>query len=40
VPQLPAASLTLLPLVAMSAVAAGLTLIGLIGLRRRDIGRI
>jgi ABC-2 type transport system permease protein len=40
VPQLPAASLTLLPLVAMSAVAAGLTLVGLIGLRRRDIGRI
>jgi ABC-2 type transport system permease protein len=40
VPQLPAASLTLLPLVAMSAVAAGLTLIGLTGLRRRDIGRI
>jgi ABC-2 type transport system permease protein len=40
VPQLPAASLTLLPLVVMSAVAAGLTLIGLAGLRRRDIGRI
>jgi ABC-2 type transport system permease protein len=40
VPQLPAASLTILPLVAMSAVAAGLTLIGLAGLRRRDIGRI
>jgi ABC-2 type transport system permease protein len=40
VPQLPAASLTLLPLVVMSAVAAGLTLIGLTGLRRRDIGRI
>ncbi|HLX34662.1 MAG TPA: hypothetical protein VKR30_05395 [Candidatus Limnocylindrales bacterium] len=40
VPQLPAASLTMLPLVVMSAVAAGLTLIGLIGLRRRDIGRI
>jgi ABC-2 type transport system permease protein len=40
VPQLPAASLTLLPLVVMSAVAAGLALIGLIGLRRRDIGRI
>jgi ABC-2 type transport system permease protein len=39
VPQLPAASLTVLPLVVMSAVAAGLTLIGLIGLRRRDIGR-
>jgi ABC-2 type transport system permease protein len=40
VPQLPAASLTLLPLVVMSAVAAGLMLIGLTGLRRRDIGRI
>jgi putative exporter of polyketide antibiotics len=40
VPQLPAASLTLLPLVVMSAVAAGLTLVGLTGLRRRDIGRI
>jgi len=40
VPQLPAANLTLLPLVVMSAVAAGLTLIGLTGLRRRDIGRI
>jgi ABC-2 type transport system permease protein len=40
VPQLPGASLTLLPLVVMSAVAAGLTLIGLTGLRRRDIGRI
>lgn len=40
VPQLPAASLTVLPLVVMSAVAAGLTLIGLTGLRRRDIGRI
>jgi ABC-2 type transport system permease protein len=40
VPQLPAASLTLLPLVVMSGVAAGLTFIGLTGLRRRDIGRI
>jgi ABC-2 type transport system permease protein len=40
VPQLPATSLTLLPLVVMSVVAAGLTLIGLTGLRRRDIGRI
>jgi ABC-2 type transport system permease protein len=40
VPQLPAASLSLLPLVVMSAIAAGLTLIGLTGLRRRDIGRI
>ncbi|HXR27044.1 MAG TPA: hypothetical protein VN771_04215, partial [Candidatus Baltobacteraceae bacterium] len=40
VPRLPAASLTLLPLVAMSAIAAGLTLLGLLSLRRRDIGRI
>lgn len=39
VPQLPGASLTLLPLVVMSALAAGLTLVGLTGLRRRDIGR-
>ena len=40
VPQLPAASLTVLPLVVITAVAAGLTLAGLGGLRRRDIGRI
>jgi ABC-2 type transport system permease protein len=40
VPQLPAASVSLLPLVVMSVVAAGLTIIGLTGLRRRDIGRI
>jgi ABC-2 type transport system permease protein len=40
VPQMPAASLTLLPLVVISAVAAGFTLAGLGGLRRRDIGRI
>jgi ABC-2 type transport system permease protein len=40
VPQLPAASLSLLPLIVISAVAAGLTLTGLGGLRRRDIGRI
>jgi ABC-2 type transport system permease protein len=40
VPQLPAASLTLLPMVEISALAAGLTFIGLTGLRRRDIGRI
>jgi len=39
VPQLPAASLTLLPLALMSALAAGLTAVGLIGLQRRDIGR-
>ena len=39
-PQLPGASLTLLPLFVISAVAAGLTLVGLGGLRRRDIGRI
>lgn len=40
VPQLPGASLTLLPLLVISAIAAGLTLVGLGGLRRRDIGRI
>lgn len=40
VPQLPAASLTLLPLLVISAIAAGLTLAGLGGLQRRDIGRI
>jgi ABC-2 type transport system permease protein len=39
VPQLPAASLTLLPLFVISAIAAGLTLAGLGGLQRRDIGR-
>ena len=40
VPQLPAASLTLLPLIAMCAFAVGFTLLGLGGLQRRDIGRI
>jgi ABC-2 type transport system permease protein len=40
VPQLPAGSLTLLPLLVISAIAAGLTLAGLGGLRRRDLGRI
>jgi ABC-2 type transport system permease protein len=40
VPQLPAASLTVLPLVVISAVAAVFTFAGLGGLRRRDIGRI
>lgn len=40
VPQLPAASLTLTPLLVISAIAAVLTLVGLGGLRRRDIGRI
>ena len=39
VPQLPAASLTAVPLVAMTAIAAALALVGLTGLRRRDIGR-
>ena len=39
-PQLPAGSLTLLPLLVISALAAGLTLAGLGGLRRRDLGRI
>jgi ABC-2 type transport system permease protein len=40
VPQLPAASLTFLPLVVISAGAAAFTLAGLAGLRRRDIGPI
>jgi len=39
VPRLPAAGLDPLPLLALSAVAAGLTLAGLAGLQRRDIGR-
>jgi ABC-2 type transport system permease protein len=39
VPQLPAASLTPVPIVVISAIGAGLVLIGLTGLRRRDIGR-
>jgi ABC-2 type transport system permease protein len=40
VPQLPAARLTVMPLVVISAIAAGFTLAGLVGLRRRDVGRI
>jgi ABC-2 type transport system permease protein len=40
VPQLPAASFSPLPLVVISAIAAVLSLAGLGGLRRRDIGRI
>lgn len=40
VPQLPAASLTILPLVVITAIAAGFTLAGLAGLRRRDIGTV
>ena len=40
VPHLPAASLTIVPLAVMTAIAAGLTVIGLIGLRRRDMGRV
>ena len=39
VPQLPAAPLAITPLLAMSAVAIGLLVVGLAGLRRRDIGR-
>jgi ABC-2 type transport system permease protein len=38
VPQYPAADLTLFPLVALVAIAAALTAIGLGGLRRRDVG--
>lgn len=40
VPQLPAASLTVRPLVVISAIAASFTLAGLVGVRRRDIGRV
>jgi ABC-2 type transport system permease protein len=40
VPQLPAASFSPLPLVVISAIAAVLSLAGLGGLGRRDIGRI
>jgi len=40
VPALPGASLTVQPLVVMSAIAAALILVGLLGLRRRDIGRV
>ena len=38
VPELPAADLSNLPLVVLTAIAAALTLAGLSGLRRRDIG--
>lgn len=38
VPQLPAADAELVPLMALTVVAAGLTAAGLAGLRRRDIG--
>ena len=40
VPQLPAAGLTILPLVVITAIAAVLTLAGQAGLRRRDIGTV
>jgi ABC-2 type transport system permease protein len=40
VPQVPAASLSLLPLVVISGIAAALAAAGLIGLRQRDIGVI
>ena len=38
VPQLPAADLTVVPLVVLTALAAVFTAAGLVGLRRRDIG--
>jgi ABC-2 type transport system permease protein len=38
VPRLPAAQLTVAPLVGLVGVAAVLLLIGLIGFRRRDVG--
>jgi ABC-2 type transport system permease protein len=40
VPQLPGASMSLLPLVVISVIAALFTSVGLAGLRRRDIGTI
>jgi ABC-2 type transport system permease protein len=40
VPQLPGASLTALPLVVITAIAAAFTLAGLLGLQRRDIGSV
>ena len=38
VPQYPATNLDVVPLVLLTAVAAGLTALGLVGLRRRDFG--
>jgi len=38
VPKIPGAELTVIPLVTLTAVAALLILVGLVGLRRRDIG--
>ena len=38
VPLLPAADFTAGPLIALTAVAAGFTVVGLIGFRRRDVG--
>ena len=38
VPRLPATTLSLLPLIVLTAIAAGLTVAGLVGLGRRDIG--
>jgi ABC-2 type transport system permease protein len=38
VPKLPGGALTATPLIWLSAVAVGLAIVGLIGLRRRDIG--
>ena len=38
VPRYPAADLDSCPLVALALIAAGLTALGLAGLRRRDIG--
>jgi len=38
IPQLPAEHLTVLPLIVISAIAAGFILVGLGGLQRRDVG--
>jgi ABC-2 type transport system permease protein len=38
IPQYPATDLRALPLLALTALAAGLTALGLAGLRQRDVG--
>ncbi len=39
VPRMPIEPFSLLPTIALAAVAAGLHVVGLVGFRRRDIGR-
>ncbi len=38
VPQYPATEVQVVPLVALAAIACGLTILGVVGFRRRDIG--